>query len=123
MLRTSFRNLASGHTGATSLSNGTGKKCTSPRSSLSFKGSSYTTAEPLSSFITSSRGFMATRKSISLRRPMYPCLLTRMVNHVGNPAMFDGNMFFPETGMPIWKMARIRTVLAVWLPLPFTVAT
>src|ERR1035437_6363502 len=33
MLVTSFRNLASGQTGATSLSNGTGKKCTSLRSS------------------------------------------------------------------------------------------
>ena len=37
--------------------------------------------------------------------------------------MFDGNMFFPETGMPIWKMERIRTLLAVWLPEPLTVAT
>ena len=46
-----------------------------------------------------------------------------MVNQVGSPAMFDGNMFLPETGMPIWKMERIRTVLAVWLPDPFTVAT
>src|SRR3954451_7360569 len=76
--------------------------------------------------MTSSRavsGFMATRKSISLRRPMYPCLLARIVNHVGNPAMFDGNIFFPETGIPIWKMARISTLLAVWLPDPFTVAT
>src|ERR1035438_6912265 len=74
---------------------------------------------------------MATRKSISLwrpkfislRRPIYPCLLTRMVNQVGNPAMLDGNMFLPATGIPIWKMARMRTVLAVWLPLPLTVAT
>ncbi len=49
-------------------------------------------------------------------------LLARIVNQVGNPAMFDGNMFFPETGMPIWKMARIITLLAVWLPDPFTVA-
>ena len=54
---------------------------------------------------------------------MKPCLLARMVNHVGKPAMFDGNMFFPETGMPIWKIDRIRTLLAVWLPEPFTVAT
>ena len=37
--------------------------------------------------------------------------------------MFDGNMFLPETGMPIWKMDRIRTMLAVWLPDPLTVAT
>jgi hypothetical protein len=37
--------------------------------------------------------------------------------------MFEGNMFLPETGMPIWKMDRISTELAVWLPDPFTVAT
>jgi hypothetical protein len=36
--------------------------------------------------------------------------------------MFEGNIFFPETGMPIWKIARIITLLAVWLPDPFTVA-
>ena len=32
-------------------------------------------------------------------------------------------MFFPETGIPIWKIARMRTVFAVWLPDPLTVAT
>src|SRR5262245_11408828 len=37
--------------------------------------------------------------------------------------MFEGNRFFPLTGMPIWKMARSSTVLAVWLPEPLTVAT
>ena len=37
--------------------------------------------------------------------------------------MFDGNMFLPETGMPIWKMERSRTRFAVWLPDPLTVAT
>ncbi len=37
--------------------------------------------------------------------------------------MLDGNMFLPETGMPIWKMERNRTRLAVWLPEPLTVAT
>src|SRR6267143_1018903 len=31
--------------------------------------------------------------------------------------------FFPETGTPIWKMARRSVVFAVWLPEPFTVAT
>src|ERR1700691_4161435 len=46
-----------------------------------------------------------------------------MVNQVGSPAMFDGNMFLPDTGTPIWKIERISTVLAVWLPDPFTVAT
>ena len=37
--------------------------------------------------------------------------------------MFDGNMFLPETGTPIWKMDRSSTRLAVWLPDPLTVAT
>ena len=37
--------------------------------------------------------------------------------------MFDGNMFFPDTGTPIWKMERSRTRFAVWLPEPLTVAT
>jgi hypothetical protein len=46
-----------------------------------------------------------------------------MVNQVGRPAMFDGKRFLPETGIPIWKMALKRTVFAVWLPDPFTVAT
>jgi hypothetical protein len=49
--------------------------------------------------------------------------LARIVYQVGSPAMFDGNMFFPETGTPIWKMERSRTRLAVWLPEPLTVAT
>ena len=37
--------------------------------------------------------------------------------------MFDGNMFLPETGTPIWKIERRSTRLAVWLPDPLTVAT
>src|SRR5512141_2800272 len=32
-------------------------------------------------------------------------------------------MFFPETGTPIWKMDRMSTRFAVWLPEPLTVAT
>src|ERR1700752_4257140 len=66
---------------------------------------------------------MATRKSISFLRAMYPFLLARMVYQVGSPAMFEGNMFLPETGTPIWKMVRSRTVLALCDPDPFTVAT
>jgi hypothetical protein len=31
-------------------------------------------------------------------------------------------MFFPDTGIPILKIARIRVRFAVWLPEPFTVA-
>ena len=46
-----------------------------------------------------------------------------MVYQVGSPAMFEGNMFLPETGTPIWKMVRSRTVLALCEPEPFTVAT
>jgi hypothetical protein len=37
--------------------------------------------------------------------------------------MFDGKRFFPETGTPIRKMERIRTLLAVCEPDPFAVAT
>jgi hypothetical protein len=54
---------------------------------------------------------------------MKPSWFARMVNHVGSPAMFDGNMFLPDTGMPIWKIDRSSTRLAVWLPEPLTVAT
>ncbi len=54
---------------------------------------------------------------------MYPLELARMVYHVGSPAMFDGNMFLPDTGTPIWKIDRSRTRFAVWLPDPLTVAT
>ena len=37
--------------------------------------------------------------------------------------MFDGNMFFPDTGTPISRIDRRSTMFAVWLPEPFTVAT
>src|SRR2546428_1492914 len=37
--------------------------------------------------------------------------------------MFEGKRFFPLTGIPIWKIARSRTLFAVWLPEPLTVAT
>src|SRR3954467_7076028 len=46
-----------------------------------------------------------------------------MVYQVGSPAILDGNMFLPDTGMPIWNSERSRTRLAVWLPEPLTVAT
>src|SRR6185312_5924859 len=92
----------------------------------SFNGSSYTQAAPGIRDITSSCAvseFIATRKSISFLRAMYPCLLARRVYQVGRPAMFDGNRFLPETGTPIWKMLRNRTVLADCDPEPLTVAT
>src|SRR5262252_4500153 len=68
-------------------------------------------------------GFIATRKSISFLRPMYPCLFARIVYQVGKPAILEGNMFLPETGTPIWKIARRRTVFELCDPEPFTVAT
>jgi hypothetical protein len=45
------------------------------------------------------------------------------VNQVGNPWMFDGNIFLPLTGTPIWKMDLIKMRLADWLPVPLEVAT
>ena len=53
---------------------------------------------------TSSRavcGFMHTIRSTSFLRAIQPSLFARIVNHVGRPAMFDGNMFLPLTGTPI----------------------
>ena len=41
---------------------------------------------------------------------------------VGSPAMFDGNMFLPETGTPMSRIERSSTRFAVWLPEPLTVA-
>jgi hypothetical protein len=37
--------------------------------------------------------------------------------------MFDGKRFLPETGIPIWKSDRRRTVLELCEPEPFAVAT
>jgi hypothetical protein len=37
--------------------------------------------------------------------------------------MFEGNRFFPETGMPILNRARRIVILDVWLPDPFGVPT
>src|SRR6266849_5300162 len=75
---------------------------------------------------TSSRevcAFMQTMMSTSFLRAIQPSLFARMVNQVGSPAMFDGNMFFPLTGTPIWKMERINTLLDDCDPDPLTVAT
>ena len=36
--------------------------------------------------------------------------------------MLEGNTFLGATGMPMWKIALVRTRLAVWLPEPLTVA-
>src|ERR1051325_140920 len=81
---------------------------------------------PGSSASTSSRAvcaFMQTIRSTSFLRPIQPSLFARIVNQVGRPAMLDGNMFFPLTGTPIWKMERINTLFDDWEPDPLTVAT
>ncbi len=49
--------------------------------------------------------------------------MMRMVYHVGKPWIFEGKMFFPDTGIPILNKARINVRLDVWLPDPLTVAT
>src|SRR5947209_4704971 len=82
--------------------------------------------EPGGSNSTSSRavcGFMQTMMSTSFLRAIQPSLFARMVNQVGRPAMLEGNMFFPLTGTPIWKMERIRTLFDDCDPEPLTVAT
>src|SRR5580698_4845090 len=55
-------------------------------------------------------------------RATQPSLLARMVYHVGSPAIFDGKRFLPETGTPMRKMLRNRTLFADCEPEPFTVA-
>src|SRR4030095_2132803 len=59
----------------------------------------------------------------SRRRAMNPSLDPRIVNQVGRPWMFEGKRFLPETGMPIWKMDRIRIVFEDCDPEPLAVAT
>src|SRR5512144_1022539 len=46
-----------------------------------------------------------------------------MVYQVGSPAMLEGKRFFPDTGTPIWKMARNSTVFEDCEPEPLAVAT
>src|SRR5881628_3836172 len=82
--------------------------------------------EPGGNPSTSSRevcAFMQTMMSTSFLRAIHPSLFARMVNQVGRPAMLDGNMFFPLTGTPIWKMDRMRTLLELCDPEPLTVST
>src|SRR6059058_1871601 len=82
--------------------------------------------EPGGSDSTSSRdvcAFMQTMTSTSFLRAIQPSLFARIVYQVGKPAMFDGNMFLPETGTPMSRIDRSSTRFAVWLPDPLTVAT
>src|SRR2546429_9743310 len=64
----------------------------------------------------------AIRMSTLSDRAMWPSGVMRSWYQVGKPSMFEGKTFFGATGMPMWKIALVRTRLAVWLPEPFTVA-
>src|SRR5450759_1183963 len=64
----------------------------------------------------------ATRMSTLSERAIWPFGVTRSWYQVGSPSMFEGKTFFGATAMPIWKLALVKTRLAVWLPEPLTVA-
>src|SRR5882762_9977808 len=55
-------------------------------------------------------------------RAMWPSGVMRSWYQVGKPSMFEGKTFLGATGIPIRKIARVRTRFAVWLPEPLTVA-
>ena len=83
------------------------------------------TAPPGRTDLRSSRqvaGLKAISTSTWSVRAMWPSGVMRSWYHVGRPSMFEGKTFFGATGMPILKIARVRTRLAVWLPDPLTVA-
>ena len=63
------------------------------------------------------------RTPTSRRRAMKPSFEARIVNQVGRPWMLEGKRFLPETGIPIWKIARIRMLFEDMLPDPLAVAT
>src|SRR5512135_1092366 len=84
------------------------------------------TAAPGETVLTSSwavSGFMQIRTPTSRRRAMKPSLEARIVNQVGRPWMLEGKRFLPETGIPIWKIARMRMLLEDCDPEPLAVAT
>ena len=54
---------------------------------------------------------------------MCPALLTRTSYQVGSPWMLEGNRFFPETGIPIRKIACISNPFALADPVPLTLAS
>src|SRR5215475_11144878 len=66
---------------------------------------------------------MQMRTPTSRRRAMNPSFDARIVNQVGSPWMFEGKRFLPETGIPIWKIDRMRIVLEDCEPEPLAVAT
>ena len=66
-------------------------------------------------------GFMATSRSKSGVRAVYPSRLTRTSYQVGSPWMLDGKTFFPVTGIPIRKIACMISPFALAEPVPLTV--
>src|SRR6266404_6103285 len=63
---------------------------------------------------------MATIRSYSSARAVWPVLLTRTSYQVGRPWMFEGNRFLPDTGIPMRKMACIKSPFALAEPVPLT---
>src|SRR4029077_29242 len=97
----------------------------SVRASAVEKASSWITTPPALTVFRSSRQvatLKATRMSTLSERAMCPSGVMRSWYQVGRPSMLDGKTFFGATGIPMWKMARVSTRLAVWLPEPLTVA-
>src|SRR5829696_6367142 len=126
MLTTILRRRASLQTGTTRSSNGTTKTSRSLRFTYEARLLVITRMAPGRSSAMSSATdstFIATKTSASRLRAVQPSPLARTVNQVGSPWMFDGNMFFPLTGIPMLKIDRIRMRLADWLPVPLEVAT
>src|SRR6266404_1592665 len=66
---------------------------------------------------------MATMRSYSSAREVWPVLLTRTSYQVGSPWMFDGNRFLPDTGIPMRKIACIKSPFALADPVPLTLAS
>src|SRR5438876_12275494 len=97
----------------------------SVRTSAVENASSGMTTPPGRTDVRSSRQ-VATLKAIRMStlsdRAMWPSGVMRSWYQVGRPSMFEGKTFFGATGMPMWKIALVRTRLAVWLPEPLTVA-
>src|ERR1700731_3909694 len=67
-------------------------------------------------------GFIATIMSVPPRAPRWPASETRTSYQVGRPWMLDGKMFRGATGMPMRRIARANSSLALAEPDPLTLA-
>src|SRR6266568_1592328 len=98
---------------------------TSGRTSAVENASSWMTTPPARTLFRSARQ-VATLKAIRMStlsdRAMWPSGVMRSWYQVGRSSMFEGKTFFGATEIPMWKIALVRTRLAVWLPEPLTVA-